>query len=147
MINARSETISEKPSFKFAFKERRCIIPATGFYEWMKISGQKLPHRIYSEASQILGFAGIWESWKDEKGKIIQSTAIITKKAFGKIARIHDRQPAIIHQEDYATFLISNDLDEVKDLISSTNFEMDDYQVSNEVNSYKNNRPELIKPI
>lgn len=147
LINARLETIDQKPSFKKSFEGRRCIIPANGFYEWMKLSGKKLPHRIYSSVSPILGFGGIWDEWKNEKGETIQSVAIITKEAFGRIARIHNRQPAIIREKDYSIFLNSKNIDEIKGLIENTRFELDDVKVSSDVSNPRKNYPELINPI
>ncbi len=97
MINTRAETISEKPSFKFAFRKRRCLIPANGFYEWRK--EDKQPFFIQLKDCEIFSFAGIWENWKSPEGDYIQSCSIITTSANDFTEKIHQRMPAILPKE------------------------------------------------
>jgi putative SOS response-associated peptidase YedK len=105
MINARAETVDEKPSFRTAFKRRRCIVPASGFYEWMKQEGGKQPYFITSASGDLLGFAGLWESWRGPDGEEIESCTILTTDANETIAPLHDRMPVILTPEDYEEWL------------------------------------------
>lgn len=105
MINARAETVDEKPSFRAAFKRRRCIVPASGFYEWMKQGSGKQPYFITSTGGEILGFAGLWESWSGPNGEEIESCTILTTDANEQIARLHNRMPVILAPEDYDEWL------------------------------------------
>lgn len=105
MINARAETVAEKPSFRTAFRRRRCIIPASGFYEWMKRNGGKQPYYITSHDGTPLGFAGLWERWIGPEGEEIESCTILTTDANEEVARLHTRMPVILAPEDYATWL------------------------------------------
>uniref|UniRef100_A0A7C1FJD2 Abasic site processing protein n=1 Tax=Caldilinea aerophila TaxID=133453 RepID=A0A7C1FJD2_9CHLR len=105
MINARAETVPEKPAFRAAFRRRRCIVPASGFYEWMKKNGGKQPYYITSGDGTLLGFAGLWESWTGPEGEEIESCTILTTDANEEVARLHNRMPVILAPEDYATWL------------------------------------------
>lgn len=105
MINARAETVNEKPSFRAAFRRRRCIIPASGFYEWMKQNGSKQPYYITSTNGEPLGFAGLWESWSGPNGEDMESCTILTTDANEKIGRLHNRMPVILAPEDYDEWL------------------------------------------
>ncbi len=104
MINARAETAAEKPSFRAAFKYRRCIIPADGFYEWQKVGSGKQPHLIGLETGGLFGFAGLWEHWERE-GSVIESCTILTTEPNDLMAPIHNRMPVILHPEDYDEWL------------------------------------------
>jgi putative SOS response-associated peptidase YedK len=101
MINARIETLLEKPTYKHPFKTHRCIIPASGFYEWQKTESGKQPYYITRSNQPILGFAGLYDIWEDKEhgGKIIKSYTIITTKACGIMTQIHDRMPVVLQQQ------------------------------------------------
>src|SRR5215203_5150139 len=103
MINARSETAPGKPSFRRAFRERRCLIPADGFYEWQRTNGAKQPYYIHMEDGRPFAFAGLWESWHN--GREIRSCTIITTNPNEVAAPIHNRMPVILHPEDYEMWL------------------------------------------
>jgi putative SOS response-associated peptidase YedK len=107
MINARSETLAEKPSFRSALKHQRCLILADGFYEWAKISGenQKTPHYIYHTDKTPFAFAGLWEEWFSPDGSLIKSTTIITTEPNEKLRSIHNRVPVIVKPEYYNLWL------------------------------------------
>ena len=105
MINARAETVEEKPSFRAAFKRRRCIVPASGFYEWMKEERGKQPYFITATDGGILGLAGLWESWQGANGEELESCTILTTDANDAVARLHDRMPVILAPEDYDEWL------------------------------------------
>lgn len=105
MINARAETVDEKPAFRAAFKRRRCIIPASGFYEWKKMNGGKQPYFITSADGEPLGLAGLWESWSGPNGEALESCTILTTDANEAVALLHDRMPVILNPEDYDEWL------------------------------------------
>lgn len=106
LINARSETLLEKPSFKNAARRRRCLIPADGYYEWVgDVSGKKVPHYIHRPDHGLFAFAGIWEHWMGADGSEIETAAVITTEPNVTVARIYDRMPVIIQPESYAQWL------------------------------------------
>ena len=92
MNNARAETVAEKPSFREAYRKRRCLIPANGFYEWKLENGRKQPYYIHPSGGELFAFAGLWEQWK----ATLQTCAIITTEANEKMAAVHDRMPVIV---------------------------------------------------
>jgi putative SOS response-associated peptidase YedK len=107
-INARSESIHEKPTFRDAFRTSRCLIPATGYYEWATSLGKyspKQPFYVTSEDDSPLSIAGIWSSWRSEKGELIQSAAIITREAVGELATIHSRMPVFMPRDRWNDWL------------------------------------------
>lgn len=111
MINARSETVAEKPGYRGAFRYRRCLIPADGFYEWKAPKtgkGPKQPHLIRMADEAPFAMAGLWETWSDANGNELDSCVILTTSANEMIAPIHERMPVILAKEDYATWLDPN---------------------------------------
>lgn len=149
MINARADTIAEKPSFKNAFKSRRCIIPASGFYEWEKTKSGKQPHYFFLKNKEVFGFAGLYEEWLDKStGELLDTFTIITTEANAVLEPIHDRMPVILHPEDYDQWLDEKEKDTGKLqnlLVPYEAEEMGSYQVSKDVNSLFNDSVELIK--
>jgi putative SOS response-associated peptidase YedK len=105
LINARSETVAEKPAFRQAFRQRRCIIPADGFYEWQRIGGGKQPFFFRMRDDRPFGFAGLWERWEAECGQVVNSCAILTTEANEVLRPVNDRMPVILHPEDYELWL------------------------------------------
>jgi putative SOS response-associated peptidase YedK len=106
MINARSETVFEKPSFRNAIRRRRCLIPTDGFYEWEgDVPGKKKPYHIHKPGHALFAFAGIWENWMSADGSEIETAAIVTADANLEISRIHDRSPVLIEPEDFDRWL------------------------------------------
>jgi putative SOS response-associated peptidase YedK len=107
MINARCETLSEKPSFKNLIKQKRCLIPATGFYEWKAIHGtkNKQAYHIHLKTEGIFTFAGLWDTWKDANGEVIVSATIITTASNLLLSEIHDRMPVIISNQNFSKWL------------------------------------------
>ena len=146
MFNARAETVMQKPSFKNAFKRRRCLVPASGFYEWHAELGHKQPYFCHIN-HQLFCFAGIWERWQDASGNELQTCAILTTAAVGDLSRIHERMPVVIRDEDHADWL--NHEDEITsgalDCMSRLNAEFEIYPVSTLVNAARNDSSELIK--
>jgi putative SOS response-associated peptidase YedK len=147
MINARAETVAEKPSYRRAFKKSRCLILADGFYEWQKTDSGKQPFHIRMQDGSPFAFAGLWESW--DKGDSIRSCTIITTDANDLVGEIHNRMPVILHPEDYEMWL-DPDFDErepLTSLLKSFPVEaMEAYPVSRRVNKPSNNEPGVIEP-
>jgi len=146
MINTRSESITEKPSFKAAFKYRRCLIPANGFYEWKKPAKQ--PFFIYLQNRKLFSFAGIWEEWYHPDGSTLRTCSIITTIANERMQEIHDRMPVILSREDEIKWLKENEKKELLSLLKpySSN-QMQIHPVSKAVNSYKNDYAELMEEV
>lgn len=105
-FNARSETVHEKPSFKAAFKSRRCLVPASGFYEWDKLGSSRQPYYVSRSDGRPLALAGLWEAWVDRlSGELLESCTILTTSANQTVGRIHDRMPVILEQDDCGLWL------------------------------------------
>ncbi len=150
MINARSETITKKPSFKNVFKKNRCLIVADGFYEWRKEGKIKIPIYIHHKSGEPFGFAGLYNSWTAPGGDPICTCTIITTNANKLLRPVHDRMPVIIPKEKHELWLDPTKQDETDLLPLLKPFdskEMATYDVSQVVNSPKNNSPACIKPI
>ncbi len=107
LINARAETLAEKASFKKAYRQRRCLIPATGFFEWQSTESGKKPYHIHLPNQALFAFAGLWEHWQHDQ-ETVYSCAIITTAADATIAPIHERMPVIIAPDDYKRWLARN---------------------------------------
>jgi putative SOS response-associated peptidase YedK len=105
MINARCETLREKPAFRQAFRSRRCVVPASGFFEWTGEAGHRVPHAITVQGRALLPFAGLWESWKDAHGQAVETYAIVTTAANPFMTGMHDRMPAILQDGDLDRWL------------------------------------------
>jgi putative SOS response-associated peptidase YedK len=151
MINARSETVSDKPSFKQAFLKRRCVVLADGFYEWRKEGSVKTPLWIHLKHHEPIFFAGLWESWHppDDKNTELLSTTILTTAANEFMKSIHDRMPVILSREDALAWLDPHLKDPAKLgalLKPLSNDLLVAFPVSKLVNSPTNDRPECIEP-
>ncbi len=148
MINARIETILEKSTFKKAAENKRCIIPADGFYEWKKTSSGKKAFRITMDDESLFAFAGLWSEWKSPDGEKINSFTIITQSPNKLVSDIHDRMPVILHPEQEALWL-DNDISASKLIAMIEPYPselMKAYKVSDRVNKVSNNDSELVKP-
>jgi putative SOS response-associated peptidase YedK len=105
-INAMSETAAEKPAFREAMKQRRCLVPADGFYEWLKLGPRdKQPYNIGMIDDSVFAFAGLWERWRDPVADVVETCTILTVKPNSLAAEVHDRMPAILRAEDYDLWL------------------------------------------
>lgn len=154
MINARAETVDEKPAFRAAFKRRRCIIPASGFYEWKKVNGGKQPYFITAVDGEPLGLAGLWESWNGPNGETLESCTILTTDANETVAALHDRMPVILAPEDYDEWLGAGkdstpaELSQLKHLLRPFPADrMTLYPVSTYVNSPRNEGEACIERV
>ena len=150
MINAKAETVAEKPAFRNALRWRRCLVPADGFYEWQRTGGPKRPMRIVMRSGEPFAFAGLWAVWKDPDGNRIPSCAVITTTANDLLRPIHDRMPVILPR-DMEEFWLDVSVDDPIALGSVlrpyADEAMEAYEVSTLVNSAANNRPELTARI
>ncbi len=149
LINARFETIAEKPSFHESYKFRRCLIPADGFYEWKRAGSKKEPWFFKSQSNFLFAFAGIWER-RREKGESIKNTfAIITTEATEPVNKIHNRMPVVLDKKVYGSWLNpdENNPKILREIIQEGRIlGLNGYPVSKRVNSVSNNDPSCIEP-
>jgi putative SOS response-associated peptidase YedK len=146
MINARAETLSEKPAFRHAFQKNRCLVLADGFFEWDKNGKVHTPYYIYLKEHKPFAFAGLCEYWKDEKGQELNSFTIVTTNANSLIGKIHDRMPVILEPQGEEKWLNPNaKIEDVKKLLKPLPVkEMEDYPISTLVNNPRNNIAEIL---
>ncbi len=153
LINARGETVAEKPSFRGGFKYKRCLIPADGFYEWKAQGGEKtkVPYFIHMKDRHPFAFAGLWDEWHSpDGGTLLRTCTIITIEPNELMAALHNRMPVILHQKDYAQWLDAapqtpeNLLPLIKPFPAD---KMSAYPVSTLVNKPGNDRPECVVPL
>jgi putative SOS response-associated peptidase YedK len=151
MINARAETAHKTPAFRAAFRGRRCLIAATGFYEWDKMGGTRQPFHIQRADGNPLAFAGLWEHWEEKEGKeVIESCTILTTTADGPVARLHDRMPVILEPEDFTLWLDPEErrVDRLRELLQPTApGVLDMYPVSSFVNKAGNEGERCVEPV
>lgn len=150
MINARSETVAEKPAFRAAYKYRRCLIPASGFYEWQKQNGHKQPFYIHHAEAQPLALAGLWEHWQGADGSEIESCTILTTRPNDKIRPLHNRMPVILDPGDYDVWLHSDgqNMDELQHLLRPAPEEtLEAYPIGTYVNNPQNEGPRCVAPL
>jgi putative SOS response-associated peptidase YedK len=150
MINARAETLIQKPSFKHLIKSKRCLVPSSGFYEWEKIDKRKVPYYIGIKNSKIFSFAGLYDNWKDRIGNELKTFTIITTDANNTLKPIHNRMPVILEQEFEEKWLDTRiqDFDDLAELLKPyPDDQMIAYTVTSEVNNPKNDNPQLIREV
>jgi putative SOS response-associated peptidase YedK len=135
MNNARAETVAQKPSFRDAYRKRRCLVPASGFYEWKLESGRKQPYYICPAGGELFSFAGLWEQWKD-----LQTCTIITTDANEKMAAVHERMPVIVSPAEHAAWLAGGEIA----LRACPDSAIDVRRVGRAVNNARNDTPELL---
>lgn len=150
LINARAETLAEKPAFRAPFRERRCLIPADGFYEWQKVDGQRQPFHIRRRDGGPLAMAGLWESWLGPDGETLESCAIITTSANELVQPIHDRMPVLLPEDAFELWLdpTVTDLKRLSVLLRPADPEpLIAVPVSRRVNRPDAEGPELVMPL
>jgi putative SOS response-associated peptidase YedK len=154
MINARAETVATKPSFRSAFRQRRCLVAADGFYEWQKLERRKQPHYIRLRDGRPFAFAGLWENWESRDSAStpasVRSCTIITTEPNELVAPLHNRMPVILHARDYDAWLApdTRPVDTLGRLLRPYPAdEMEASPVSTRVNKPSNDSPECIEPI
>jgi putative SOS response-associated peptidase YedK len=150
MINARAETVATKPACRDVLRKRRCLIPADGFYEWVKDGRAKTPFCFTMSDNSIFAFAGIWDSWRNPQGQMIETCSIITTTPNALLADIHDRMPVILPDDAYDLWLDPGlqKADAICDLLKPFDLTlMRRYQVSSRVNLVQNDDPACAEPV
>ena len=150
LINARAETVSTKPAFRASLKSKRCLVPASGFYEWKRAAEGKVPYYIHRKDDEIFAFAGLYDRWKSPEGSEMLSFTIITTTPNSLMKEIHDRMPVILKREDEETWLAKDALetDSITRILSPYPARMlEAYRVSTAVNNPQNESEGLVKPV
>jgi putative SOS response-associated peptidase YedK len=153
LINARAETVAEKPSFRASFRNRRCLVIADGFFEWQKLPDRKQPHHFQIDGGALFAFAGLWDRWERCEGEAIESCAILTTRANELTGFVHDRMPVILCREFWDTWLTQSRDDPHRDETLQallTPFPADRmivFPVSAAVNSPRNDVPDCVEPV
>ena len=149
LINARGESVMDKPAFKNAMKRRRCLFPADGFYEWQRAGAKKQPYFVRLKSGEPMAFAGLWESWMGPNGEEMETAAIVTTTASRSIAHIHDRMPVIVPPEAFDFWLDPNvDAAMASSVIAPTpDAQLEFFPVSMAVNRTANDSAELLEPL
>jgi len=150
LINARAETIATKPAFRTSLKRKRCLVPATGFYEWKRLGKEKQPYYVHMKDDSFFAFAGLYDRWKTPEGDDLYSFTIITTQPNPLMAKIHNRMPVILQEKDEDLWLAPGELsDEDRKLLLGPfpSRQMEAYEVSREVNNPTSDSDELIKPL
>ncbi|MCA8889580.1 MAG: SOS response-associated peptidase [Parvularculaceae bacterium] len=149
LINARGETVAEKPTFRSAYKRRRCLVPANGFYEWRTEQGRKQPYLVQHDDGELIAFAALWETALDPDGGEIDTAAIITTAAGPDIASLHNREPVVITPDAYGRWLEGDERD-MKFIAPLIRAQPKGYwayeKVSTAVNNVRNDGPDLLRP-
>jgi putative SOS response-associated peptidase YedK len=158
LINARGESVNEKPAFRNAMRRRRCLIPADGFYEWKAAGARKQPYFIRAKSGAPLAFAGLWETWTGPNGEEVDTAAIVTTNANRTLGELHDRMPVIVPLEAFDLWLgggvLGSNADAERDLLSAVALIapapedlLEAYPVTLEVNRIANDGPKLLERI
>jgi putative SOS response-associated peptidase YedK len=150
IVNARGESVNEKPAFRNAMKRRRCLLPADGFYEWKAETGRKRPYFVKRKDGGPLALAGLWETWMGPDGEEMDTVCVVTTRANGLVASIHDRMPVIIEPEAFALWLDCEHVDAATAgalIAPAPEHLLEAYEVSLAVNRAANDSPALIEPV
>jgi putative SOS response-associated peptidase YedK len=150
LINARGESLEEKPAFRAALRYRRCLFPADGFYDWRREGERARPYYVRRKAGGAMAFAGLWENWMGPNGEEMETAAIVTTRANRMLATVHPRMPAIVPPEAFDLWLDSRSVDvtTAAALIAPAPEDMlEMHEVSPAVNSVANDTPDLIEPV
>jgi putative SOS response-associated peptidase YedK len=150
IINARSETAAEKPSFRAAMRHRRCLIPADGFIEWTGPRGAKRPFYLKSPDQGLMAFAGLWEQWQGADGSEIESAVILTTQANATVSALHNRMPVILNPEQFDAWLDCKRVspgDLAEFLIPAPDTLLEAVELDPKINNPANDNPELLEPL
>jgi len=149
LINARSETILEKPSFKNLVPKQRCIVIADGYYEWKKSSGKSRPYYISHKENKLLPMAGLWDRWNNRQGQYISTYTVITTRPAENISHIHNRMPVILNEKDINPWLntVDTSLGDCMNLLKPLENDLNSFEVSSFVNSALNNSSRCVEPL
>ena len=146
VINARGESVIDKPAFRAAMKRRRCLIPADGFYEWQKAGDRKRPFFIHAKSGAPLAFAGLWETWTGPNGEELETAAIVTTRANRTLDAIHERMPVIVPPEAFDLWLDCTNVDGTTATVlirPAPDDLLEAYEISTAVNRTANDGPKL----
>jgi putative SOS response-associated peptidase YedK len=149
LINARAETIERTPAFREAYRRRRCLVPADGFFEWRKAGKARQPLLIRRRDLAPFAFAGLWERWRQPDGGVLRSCTIVTCPPNALVAPVHDRMPVILEPEDFAPWLDCAQVDALQAqalLKPAREDHMDAYEISPAINRVVNDGPEVLEP-
>jgi putative SOS response-associated peptidase YedK len=150
LINARGESVCDKPAFRNAMKRRRCLIPADGFYEWQAVAGRKRPFYVRAKAGTPLAFAGLWETWMGPNGEEMETAAIVTTRANRTLAAIHERMPVVVPPDAFDLWLDCAKVDAktAEALIQpAPDSLLEAYEISTAVNRTANDNAKLVEPL
>jgi putative SOS response-associated peptidase YedK len=150
MINARAETAAEKPAFRSPFRQRRCLVPSDGFYEWQKQGDRKQPYCIRRKDGKPFAFAGLWDAWKTPENEVLESCTILTTEANDLLRPVHDRMPVILQPSDFDRWLDPRlqKPEDVQSLLRPYATDaMTAFPISSYVNSTKNEGPKCVEPM
>jgi putative SOS response-associated peptidase YedK len=150
LINARGESVIDKPAFRAAMKRRRCLIPADGFYEWQAAGERKRPFYVHAKSGAPLAFAGLWETWTGPNGEEMETAAIVTTRANRTLAAIHERMPVVLAPDAFDLWLNYADVDAktAAALIApAPDNLLEAYEISTAVNRTANDAAKLIEPV
>ena len=146
-INARGEAIQTTPSFRDPFKSQRCLIPADGFYEWARNGKVKRPYCFEVGEAEVFAFAGLWDTWLDPNGSILESCTILTTTPNLLLSNFHDRMPVILPPENYAAWLTPGNTDAALEMLKPCERMMRSYPVSTRLNQVQNDDPDCAAPL
>ena len=150
LINARGESVVEKPAFRAAMKRRRCLIPADGFYEWQAAGERKRPFYVHAKSGAPLAFAGLWETWTGPNGEELETATIVTTRANRLLAAIHDRMPVIVPPQGFDLWLDTASVDATTAaalIAPAPEGLLETYEISTAVNRTANDNPKLLEPV
>jgi len=149
LINARGETVAQMPSFRAAYKSRRCIVPVNGFYEWKAIPGGKQPYFIHPTRTEFFGLAGLWERWSQPDGTVLDTFTVVTTDASEGLKSLHPRMPVILQPEDYGLWLDKGTHPELlrQLIVPCPEDALALHPVSRAVGNVRNEGPQLIEPL
>jgi putative SOS response-associated peptidase YedK len=150
LINARGESVVDKPAFRAAMKRRRCLIPADGFYEWKAVAGRKVPYFVRLKSGAPMAFAGLWECWTGPNGEELETAAIVTTDANRMLSAVHSRMPVIVPPEAFDLWLDCANVDATTAsalIAPAPENQLEAYEVSTAVNRTANDNPKLVEPV
>jgi putative SOS response-associated peptidase YedK len=149
LINARGESLTDKPAFSAAMKRRRCLVPADGFYEWKAGSARSQPYFVHAKSGGPIAFAGLWETWTGPNGEELETAAIVTTRASRALANIHERMPVVVPRDAFSLWLdcANVDVETAMTLVApAPDAALEFYEVSTAVNRTANDNPALVEP-
>jgi putative SOS response-associated peptidase YedK len=150
LINARGESLNEKPAFRYAMRRRRCLVPANGFYEWKRAGGGKQPYFVHPRHAGPIAFAGLWETWMGPNGEETDTACIVTTIANRTLTPIHNRMPVVIAPDAFDLWLDCNRVDECTAaalIAPAPDGLLEAFKISTAVNRVANDSPDLIEPL